>query len=108
MRYELKSSLLPKCIFTDDGFSMGEKPYSYDYIETVKLSGKATVLTDAIISININDSCLNVPVSKKQEDEGLEVFELLQDVVSINHSNPNIGNDNICDYISAGQCREYL
>lgn len=81
MRYEIHGAMCATSVFTDEGFTIGLKKYSYDDVSAVYLFANSTPLTNGVIQIVARGKVEQATFSHKQREIGQEVFRYLQNIV---------------------------
>lgn len=88
MNCEFKAPHQKKCVFTDNGFSIGKKTYNYSDITEVKLFSESSKFVNGLIQMIINGKLVQAFFPFEQQENGMAVYQYLQNIVAHNkHKN---------------------
>lgn len=86
MNYEFKAPHQKKCVFTDNGFSIGKKDYNYSDITDVRLFSEASRFVNGLIQIIVSGKLVQAFFPFEQQENGMAVYQYLKNIVANNKS----------------------
>lgn len=94
MKYVLHATLRGTSVFTDQSFTVGKNEYSYDDVSDVALIRKSSMVQDGTIRITVGGKPVLAWFDYKQKEDGLDVYDFLQEIVDENKRYADSTNTN--------------